>query len=50
MSYSDPNYRMLAAIVEGSGDPFFFKAVGPAATLELWKPSFTQVAETFAAE
>jgi hypothetical protein len=46
--YSDPNYRMLAAIVEGAGDPFFFKAVGPEATLAAWKPAFVQMTETLA--
>lgn len=30
------DHRMLAAIVEGSGDPLFFKATGPAKTLEVW--------------
>ena len=47
--YSDPNYRMVALIVEGSGDPFFFKAVGPEPTLELWRARFMQLAESFAA-
>lgn len=46
--YTDPNYRMLAAIVEGAGDPFFFKAVGPDATLAAWKPAFVQVTESLA--
>ena len=31
-----PDHRMLAAIVEGSGDPLFFKATGPAKTLDVW--------------
>lgn len=30
------DHRMLAAIVEGSGDPLFFKATGPAKTLDVW--------------
>ncbi len=28
--------RMLGLIVEGKGDPFFFKAVGDAKTMDLW--------------
>lgn len=48
--YSDPNYRMLAAVVEGAGDPFFFKAVGPAATMAVWEPTFMGFADTFAVE
>jgi hypothetical protein len=34
--HDEPEYRMLAAIVEGTGDPFFFKTVGPQETLEVW--------------
>ncbi|MCR9165084.1 MAG: hypothetical protein ACE37F_21570 [Nannocystaceae bacterium] len=34
--HDKPDHRMLAAIVEGSGDPLFFKATGPAKTLEVW--------------
>lgn len=34
--HDNPDYRMLAVIVEGSGDPLFFKATGPAKTLEVW--------------
>ncbi len=34
--HDEPNTRLLAAIVEGSGDPLFFKATGPAETLEKW--------------
>jgi hypothetical protein len=39
-THDEPDYRMLVAIVEGSGDPFFFKAVGPSKTMELWKAAF----------
>ncbi len=38
-----PDSRMLAAIVEGSGDPFFFKVVGTAATLDVWAPAFEKM-------
>jgi len=35
-----PDYRMLAAIIQGSGDPFFLKATGPAKTLEVWREPY----------
>ena len=35
-----PDYRMLAAVVEGEGGPWFWKAVGPAATIGAAKPGF----------
>jgi hypothetical protein len=35
-THDEAEYRMLAAIVEGSGDPFFFKTVGPEKTLAVW--------------
>lgn len=38
-----PDSRMLAAIVSGSGDPFFFKAVGTVATLDVWAPAFEKM-------
>ena len=38
--HNAPGSRMLAAIVEGSGDPFFFKVVGPSATVDVWAPAF----------
>ncbi|MEE9166862.1 MAG: hypothetical protein V3U24_05290 [Candidatus Neomarinimicrobiota bacterium] len=37
------NYRLLAAIVETSDDTYYFKLVGPQATVERWAMSF----ETF---
>lgn len=46
--YNDPNYRMMSAIVEGSGDPYFFKAVGPAQTMALWEEPFANFSVTFA--
>jgi hypothetical protein len=36
----EPDHRMIAAIVEGSGDPFFFKLLGPSKTVELWAKPF----------
>lgn len=47
--HNDANQRMLAAIVEGSGDPFYFKAVGPQATMDLWASAFEAMANGFAA-
>ena len=35
-----PDYRMLAAIVETPGGPWFFKLTGPAKTVGKWEPSF----------
>lgn len=43
--HDEPDYRMLAAIVEGSGDPFFLKATGPGKTLEVWAESFRTMIE-----
>lgn len=43
--HDEPDYRMLAAIVEGSGDPFFLKATGPAKTLEVWAAPFRTMVE-----
>ena len=35
-----PGFRLLAAVVEGEGGPWFFKAVGPSATIRAAKPGF----------
>jgi hypothetical protein len=35
-----PDQRMLAAVVEGKGGPWFLRLVGPAATVEAAKPGF----------
>lgn len=43
---NEPDSRMLAAIIEGSGDPFFLKAAGASATLDVWAPAFTTVLES----
>jgi hypothetical protein len=34
--HDESDHRMLASIIEGSGDPFFFKATGPQKTMDLW--------------
>jgi len=43
-------HRMLAAIVEGKGDPYFLKALGPAATMDLWADAFGKTLESLKAE
>jgi hypothetical protein len=45
--HDDADQRMLAAIVEGSGDPFYFKAVGPRATMDVWAAAFGAMANGF---
>jgi len=40
-------FAMLAAIVETSNDPWFFKAIGPEPTLERWRGEFETFAKTF---
>jgi len=45
-----PGFAMLAAIVETSSDPWFFKAVGPQVTVDDWRPAFELFAKTFKLE
>lgn len=35
-----PGWRLLGAVIEGPGGPWFFKAVGPQATIEAAKSGF----------
>ena len=35
--------RLLAAMIDGSGDAFYFKLVGPAATVNVWAPAWEQI-------
>ncbi|MBV1858701.1 MAG: hypothetical protein KUG77_09845 [Nannocystaceae bacterium] len=44
--HDKPEHRMLAAIIEGSGDPLFFKATGPAKTLDVWAPAWATMLGT----
>ena len=39
---------MPAVIVEGSGDPFFLKAAGRSATLNVWAPAFETTVKSIA--
>ena len=41
-----PDYRMLAAIVETPGGPWFFKLTGPRKTVGKWEESFEEFVET----
>jgi hypothetical protein len=41
-----PGYAMLAAIVETSSDPWFFKAVGPQQTIDHWQDTFKSFIKT----
>jgi hypothetical protein len=43
--HDEANYRMLAAIVEGIGDPFFLKTTGPHKTLDLWADAYNKLLE-----
>ncbi len=38
-----PDARMFAAAIEGEGDPYYFKLVGPAATIDAWAPAWTEL-------
>jgi hypothetical protein len=35
-----PRWSLLAAIVETAGSPYFFKLLGPAATVRAARPAF----------
>ncbi len=48
--YNTPDARMFAVIIEGAGDPYFLKAVGPQKTIDLWEAAFKQVTETLEAK
>jgi hypothetical protein len=41
-----PGYAMMAAIVETSTDPWFFKAVGPENTINQWRSEFEKFVRT----
>jgi len=44
--HNNPGYRMLAAVVESSEGPWFFKLVGPEKTIAKWSGSFDQFINT----
>jgi hypothetical protein len=39
-------YRLLAAVIEGPGGPWFFRIVGPDATVKAAKPGFDALLES----
>lgn len=41
--------RLLAVAIEGSGDPYYFKLVGSAKTIDVWAPAWTELLTTLAA-
>jgi hypothetical protein len=43
---SKPDYRLLGAVVEGTGGPWYWRAVGPAKTMEKAKPAFDELLES----
>jgi len=45
--HNSSEYRMFAAVVEGSGDAYYFKAVGPSKTVGLWAEPFSAMITTF---
>jgi hypothetical protein len=40
--------RLLAVAIEGSGDPYYFKLVGSAKTIDVWAAAWTKLLETLA--
>jgi hypothetical protein len=40
--------RLLAAAIEGSGDPYYLKLVGPTPTINVWAPAWTTLIESLA--
>jgi hypothetical protein len=41
-----PGYRLLAAVIEGPGGPWFWRVVGPDATVKAAKPAFDTLLES----
>ena len=41
-----PGYRLLAAVIEGEGGPWFLRLVGPEATVKAAKPGFDATLES----
>jgi hypothetical protein len=44
-----PGFRLLAAVVEGPGGPWFLRALGPAASIAAAKPDFDALLASLAA-
>ena len=39
--FNEPNFRLIAAVVETPGGAYYVKAIGPSATLGRWQPALT---------
>jgi len=46
---SKPRYRLFGAVVEGNGGPWFWRAVGPAKTMEKAKEGFVTLIDSLEA-
>jgi hypothetical protein len=42
--------RLLAIAIEGSGDPYYFKLVGSAKTIDVWAAAWTELLTTLATQ
>jgi hypothetical protein len=49
-SSPQPGFRLLGAVVEGPGGPWFFKATGPDATLGPQKDAFVAMLKSVRAK
>ena len=45
-----PDHRMVAAVVEGDGGPWFVRLLGPGATVARWSESFDRFVRSFRSE
>lgn len=45
-----PDYRVLAAVIETPTDPWFVKLTGPSATVDQWEESFYQYVDSVRSE
>lgn len=43
---TNPGFRLLAAAIEGAGGPWYFRIVGPDATVKAAKPAFDALLES----
>jgi len=43
-----PDARLLALVVEGSGDPYYFKLLGPTPVIDRWESAWTELVTSIA--
>ena len=43
-----PDARLLALVVEGSGDPYYFKLLGPTPVIDRWEPAWVELVASLA--